>query len=170
MRSQVGPCPAVHVSDYSDYYTQLAIQGPRAAETMAKLTDADSSAIKNYWFTWGTVCGLHNTLIARTGYTGEDGFEIYMPSDEPTSVSRLERGARSGQGVWHSALRPGRAQHAAPGVRRWPSTATRSPTRSTSSRPAGPLLQAGEGSLCRLRSAAQMKARAVRSGNWSAWR
>ncbi|MES2392344.1 MAG: glycine cleavage T C-terminal barrel domain-containing protein, partial [Acidobacteriota bacterium] len=34
---------------------------------------------------WGTVCGCHNTLIARTGYTGEDGFEIYVPADEPTS-------------------------------------------------------------------------------------
>ena len=74
-----------HVSDYSDYYTQLAIQGPKAQETLQKLTDADLSKVKFYWFTWGTVCGLPNTLIARTGYTGEDGFEIYVPSDEATS-------------------------------------------------------------------------------------
>ena len=74
-----------HVSDYSDYYTQLAIQGPRAQETLQKLTNADLSKVKFYWFTWGTVCGLPNTLIARTGYTGEDGFEIYIPSDEATS-------------------------------------------------------------------------------------
>lgn len=74
-----------HVSDYSDYYTQLAIQGPRAQETLQKLTNADLSAVKFYWFTWGTVCGLPNTLIARTGYTGEDGFEIYVPSDVATS-------------------------------------------------------------------------------------
>jgi len=74
-----------HVSDYSDYYTQLAIQGPKAAETLQKLTNVDLSTIKFYWFKWGTVCGLHNTLIARTGYTGEDGFEIYIPSDEVTS-------------------------------------------------------------------------------------
>ena len=60
--------------DLSDAHTQLAIQGPRAAEVLQKLTDADLSAIKNYWFTHGTVCGLRNTLIARTGYTGEDGF------------------------------------------------------------------------------------------------
>jgi aminomethyltransferase len=86
IRSQVGSFPGVHVSDYSDYYTQLAIQGPRAVETMAKLTKTDLAAIKNYWFTWGTICGLHNVLIARTGYTGEDGFEIYIPSDEETSV------------------------------------------------------------------------------------
>ncbi len=86
IRSQVGSFAGVHISDYSDYYTQLAIQGPRAQETLAKLTDVDLSAIKNYWFTWGMVCGLHNTLIARTGYTGEDGFEIYIPADEPTSA------------------------------------------------------------------------------------
>jgi aminomethyltransferase len=97
VRSQIGHMPGVHVSDYSDYYTQLAIQGPRAAETMAKLTDVDLSAIKNYWFTWGTVCGLSNTLIARTGYTGEDGFEIYVPSDEPTSVR-----------VWNEVLEAGK--------------------------------------------------------------
>ena len=78
--------PGVHVNDFSDYYTQLAIQGPRAAETLQKLTSTDLSTIKNYWFTWGQVCGLHNVMIARTGYTGEDGFEIYIPSDEPTSA------------------------------------------------------------------------------------
>jgi aminomethyltransferase len=86
IRSQVGSFAGVHISDYSDYYTQLAIQGPRAQETLAKLTKVDLSTIKNYWFTWGTVCGLPNVLIARTGYTGEDGFEIYIPSDEPTSA------------------------------------------------------------------------------------
>jgi aminomethyltransferase len=86
IRSQVGAFAGVHISDYSDHYTQLAIQGPRAQDTLAKLTKVDLSAIKNYWFTWGTVCGLHNVLIARTGYTGEDGFEIYLPSDEPTST------------------------------------------------------------------------------------
>jgi len=74
-----------HVNDYSDYYTQLAIQGPKAQETLQKLTNADLSMVKFYWFTWGTVCGLPNTLIARTGYTGEDGFEIYIPSDAGTS-------------------------------------------------------------------------------------
>ena len=73
------------VEDLSDAYTQLAIQGPRAAEVLQKLTDANLDTIKNYWFTHGTVCGLPNTLIARTGYTGEDGFEIYVPSDVATS-------------------------------------------------------------------------------------
>ncbi len=73
------------VEELSDAYTQLAIQGPRAVDVLRKLTDTDLSAVKNYWFTHGTVCGLKNTLIARTGYTGEDGFEIYVPSDTATS-------------------------------------------------------------------------------------
>ena len=85
VRKQIGHMPGVHVNDFSDYYTQLAIQGPRAAEVLQKLTSTDLSGIKNYWFTWGQVCGLYNVMIARTGYTGEDGFEIYVPSDEATS-------------------------------------------------------------------------------------
>jgi aminomethyltransferase len=85
VRKTIGAMPSVHVNDFSDYYTQLAIQGPRAAETLQKLTSTDLSTIKNYWFTWGQVCGLHNVMIARTGYTGEDGFEIYIPSDVATS-------------------------------------------------------------------------------------
>ena len=76
------PCS---VRDLGDDYTQLAIQGPRAAELLQGLTDADLGRIKNYWFTRGTICGLRDMLIARTGYTGEDGFEIYIPSDVPTS-------------------------------------------------------------------------------------
>ena len=73
------------VEDLSDSYTQLAIQGPRATDVVQKLTDADLSTLRSYWFTHGTVCGLENTLIARTGYTGENGFEIYIPSDRETS-------------------------------------------------------------------------------------
>ncbi len=75
-----------HVSDYSDYYTQLAIQGPRAVDVLQKLTDTPLGEIKNYWFRWGKVAGVYNVLIARTGYTGEDGFEIYIPSDEATGT------------------------------------------------------------------------------------
>jgi aminomethyltransferase len=86
VRDTVGSMAGTHINDFSDYYTQLAIQGPRAAQVLQKLTDTDLSTIKNYWFTWGKVCGLYNVMIARTGYTGEDGFEIYIPSDEPTSA------------------------------------------------------------------------------------
>jgi aminomethyltransferase len=86
IRKQVGTWPSIHISDCSDYYSQLAVQGPRALETLQKLTKVDLAAIKNYWFTWGTVAGVPNVLIARTGYTGEDGFEVYLPADEPTTV------------------------------------------------------------------------------------
>ena len=85
------------VEDLSDAYTQLAIQGPRAVNLLQKLTDRELSAIKNYWFIEGTVCGLKNTLIARTGYTGEDGFEIYVPSDVATSEK-----------VWNQVMEAGR--------------------------------------------------------------
>ena len=85
VRKQIGHLPGVHINDFSDYYTQLAIQGPKAEATLQKLTSTPLAGIKNYWFTWGQVCGCHNVMIARTGYTGEDGFEIYIPSDEPTS-------------------------------------------------------------------------------------
>ncbi|HEY1743640.1 MAG TPA: glycine cleavage system aminomethyltransferase GcvT [Granulicella sp.] len=86
VRQVIGGMSGVHVNDFSDYYTQLAIQGPKAEATLQKLTGVDLKPIKNYWFTWGQVCGCHNVMIARTGYTGEDGFEIYIPSDEPTSA------------------------------------------------------------------------------------
>ena len=85
------------VEDLSDAFTQLAIQGPRAKDVLKKLTDANLDTIKNYWFTRGTVCELPDRLVARTGYTGEDGFEIYMPGDVATS----ER-------VWNAVMDAGR--------------------------------------------------------------
>jgi glycine cleavage system T protein (aminomethyltransferase) len=67
----------------SDRYAQLAIQGPKALLTMQKLTNVELSEIKYYWFQDGTVSGTA-ARIARTGYTGEDGFEIYIsPGDAP---------------------------------------------------------------------------------------
>jgi aminomethyltransferase len=74
------------VQNLSDDFTQIAIQGPKGVDTLQRLTDADLSAVKFYWVTRGTVCGLKDILIARTGYTAEDGFEIYVPADEDTSA------------------------------------------------------------------------------------
>lgn len=71
----------VTIRDLSAQYAQVALQGPRALQTLAKLTHVDLAAIKNYWFTFGEVDGLPNTMIARTGYSGEDGFELYIPAD-----------------------------------------------------------------------------------------
>jgi aminomethyltransferase len=100
IRQQVGAWPGIHIADYSAYYSQLAVQGPRALETLAKLTKVDLTAIKNYRFTWGTVAGIPNVLIARTGYSGEDGFEVYIPSDEAATVKMwnalLDAGAEFG--------------------------------------------------------------------------
>jgi aminomethyltransferase len=81
----------------SDDFTQIAIQGPSGVDLLQKLTDANLSAVKFYWVTRGTVCGLKNILIARTGYTAEDGFEIYVPSDEATSAR-----------VWNEVLEAGK--------------------------------------------------------------
>jgi aminomethyltransferase len=69
----------------SDRYTQLAIQGPQARATLQKLTAVDLAAIKYYWFTDGAVCGTP-ARIAHTGYTGEDGFEIYGPPVESERI------------------------------------------------------------------------------------
>jgi aminomethyltransferase len=85
------------VENLSDEFTQIAIQGPKGVDVLQKLTDANLSAVKFYWVTRGTVCGLKNILIARTGYTAEDGFEIYIPADEAT-------GAR----VWNEILKAGK--------------------------------------------------------------
>ena len=87
MYRQVGRWPGIHLGDYSGFYSQLALQGPRSLETLAKLTKVDLAAIKNYWFTWGTVAGIPNVIVARTGYSGEDGFELYISADETTTAN-----------------------------------------------------------------------------------
>jgi aminomethyltransferase len=74
------------VENLSDDFTQIAIQGPKAVNLLQKLTGADLSAVKFYWVTRGEVCGIPDILMGRTGYTAEDGFEIYIPADETTSA------------------------------------------------------------------------------------
>ena len=74
------------VENLSDIFTQIAIQGPKAVDLLQKLTDANLSAVKFYWVARGTLCGLQDILMGRTGYTAEDGFEVYVPSDEGTSA------------------------------------------------------------------------------------
>ncbi|MFZ0884802.1 MAG: glycine cleavage system aminomethyltransferase GcvT, partial [Candidatus Acidiferrales bacterium] len=66
-----------HVENAGPRYSQLAIQGPRAKETLQQLTPVQLDPIRYYHFTFGKVSGI-DCLIARTGYTGEDGFEIYF--------------------------------------------------------------------------------------------
>ena len=78
----------------SDRYAQLAVQGPKALATVQKLTDTDLSAIKYYWFTDGQISGVP-ARIARTGYTGEDGFELYIAPE-------------SAKQVWNAVLEAGK--------------------------------------------------------------
>ena len=91
------------VENLSDDYTQIAIQGPKAVQLLQKLTDANLSKVKFYWVTHGTLCGLPNILMGRTGYTAEDGFEIYIPSDETTSAR-----------IWNEILAAGKEFCAVP--------------------------------------------------------
>ncbi len=77
----------------SDRYAQLAIQGPRALDVASRLTDLDLAGMRYYWFAHGEFAGV-SSIVARTGYTGEDGFEIYLPPSE------AER-------TWHAVLEAG---------------------------------------------------------------
>jgi aminomethyltransferase len=69
----------------SEQYAQLAVQGPKALATLQKLTNTQLPEIKYYWFNDDLVCGAP-ARIARTGYTGEDGFEVYVPPDEAPRI------------------------------------------------------------------------------------
>ncbi len=81
----------------SDRYAQLAIQGPKGLATLQKLTSTDLAPIQYYHFTDGVVCGTP-ARIARTGYTGEDGFEIYIAPSEAERIwfEILDAGAEFG--------------------------------------------------------------------------
>ena len=81
----------------SDRYAQIAIQGPKALDTLQKMTATPLASIKYYHFTDGEVAGAW-ARIARTGYTGEDGFEIYIAPDEAPGIwdKILEAGAEFG--------------------------------------------------------------------------
>jgi aminomethyltransferase len=74
------------VVDRSADYAQLAIQGPRGAELVQTLTKTDLAAVKYYHFIEGDVAGV-NCVISRTGYTGEDGFELYCPAADGVKLA-----------------------------------------------------------------------------------
>jgi aminomethyltransferase len=82
--------------DASSRYALIAVQGPRAIEVVQPLTAIDLSALKYYWFAHGEVAGVRAT-VSRTGYTGEDGFEIFVP---PSSADRVWQALlQAGEGV-----------------------------------------------------------------------
>jgi aminomethyltransferase len=95
LQSHAGPKPAVR--NASPEFSQIAVQGPKAQSILQKLTATPLATIKTYWCAEGEIAGA-KSLIARTGYTGEDGFEIYCAWNEGPRVWRalLEAGAGDG--------------------------------------------------------------------------
>jgi aminomethyltransferase len=83
----------VKVEDRSDDYTQLALQGPKALEILKPMTEINLEEMKSFNFDWGKIAG-EDVLVSRTGYTGEDGFEIYTLSTQPEKIweAVLEKG------------------------------------------------------------------------------
>lgn len=73
------------VEDVSDTMALLAVQGPEAEAVLQALTATDLSALKYYWFAEGEVAGVRG-IVSRTGYTGEDGFELYLPAEQAPTV------------------------------------------------------------------------------------
>lgn len=87
----------VEIQDVSDDFCLLALQGPKAEEILAGLTEIDLSQIRYYRFEIADVDG-HQAIVSRTGYTGEDGFELYLSPDSASPIwdRLLEVGAPSG--------------------------------------------------------------------------
>ncbi|WP_003541824.1 glycine cleavage system aminomethyltransferase GcvT [Desulfotomaculum nigrificans] len=88
----------VEVKNVSDVTCQLALQGPRAIKILQKLTSVDLNEIKHFHFVYGLVEGI-NCLISRTGYTGEDGFELYFPAEHARLLWRAILAAGQGEGI-----------------------------------------------------------------------
>src|SRR5205823_547267 len=86
--------------DASSRYALLALQGPEALSVLQPLTGVDLASLKYYWFAHGEVANVRAT-VSRTGYTGEDGFEIFVP---PQSADR----------VWQAILESGKAADVLP--------------------------------------------------------
>ncbi|HXE81395.1 MAG TPA: glycine cleavage system aminomethyltransferase GcvT [Vicinamibacterales bacterium] len=86
--------------DASSRYALIALQGPASREILQPLTGIELGTLKYYWFAHGEIAGVRGTL-SRTGYTGEDGYEIFVP---PNNAAR----------VWNALLDAGRAVDARP--------------------------------------------------------
>ena len=88
----------VKISNQSDDYSLLAVQGPMASQALQALTSLDLSAMKYYTFALADFCGFKDVIISATGYTGAGGFEIYFPNNIAESIweSILESGKSYG--------------------------------------------------------------------------
>jgi len=91
------------VTNESDAWAQLALQGPLAADVLQKLTSVRLSSVGTYRFTEGDVAGIR-CIVARTGYTGEDGFELFCASDAGPSLWAALMQAGQGEGIFPCGL------------------------------------------------------------------
>src|SRR5688500_13319334 len=98
--AQFAPKFGVELSDRSDEMALLALQGPKAQEILSRLTSTPLDAIKYYHCAYGQIGGKRG-VISRTGYTGEDGFEIYLHNNDAVTV-------------WMSLLEAGKAESLGP--------------------------------------------------------
>jgi len=89
--------PGTRFVDLTDEVAMLAVQGPEAQSILDPLTDLDLAALRYFGCAHGRLLGLEGVLFARTGYTGEDGFEVFPP-------------AREAERVWEEILRSGNAK------------------------------------------------------------
>jgi len=85
----------VEVTNESDYYALIAVQGPQAVPILAPLMTPGAADVRYYGFLIGEVAGT-TAILSRTGYTGEDGFELYVPPEDAPEVWRrlLEAGVK----------------------------------------------------------------------------
>ena len=97
MNSQVGNWN-VKIKDECSHWAQLALQGPLAEKILNLLTGLKLDTLKRFGFLIGEVAGVKNCIVARTGYTGSPGFEIYIPAQQSIQVARniLEKGKPDG--------------------------------------------------------------------------
>ena len=83
------------ITETSDEWSQFAIQGPRAIELVSTLVGGEITSLGSFWCRWAEIAGAR-VLVSRTGYTGEDGVEIYVPIDASDAVfTQVERAGRS---------------------------------------------------------------------------
>ncbi|MBG16512.1 MAG: glycine cleavage system protein T [Crocinitomicaceae bacterium] len=76
----------VQMTNVSDKWSLLAVQGPKASDVLQHLTDVDLNQVKYYHFTKGVFAGVDNVILSATGYTGSGGFELYIPNEVANQV------------------------------------------------------------------------------------
>ena len=93
----------VEIEDHSDRYALLALQGPRATDILRRHTAVELDAIRYYRFDLGDVAGAQ-CIVSRTGYTGEDGFELYLAPEDAPGVWDALLGSGAGNGLVPAGL------------------------------------------------------------------